>query len=1050
MMNCDELIGKVSALYLKKALETDGSDGTARFIVDRLSAKQTAAIAKTILADDALSSQIEICLPAHFMEGQGLPDTTITYERATYHRHAKCDKPALLLATTGDDEAQSLNLLTPIGSSQLAIVPELWIEIAASGLALSSEERKWWEKSLKGLFELNIWSTEQIAEYVIYTRKAYVEDGHPIIHALGSALYTLHIPKDTCFFSGIKAQHRGHASRWRNLYESAYRRRGCYLSKLTPTQTLLNEGALLQAFDKAKPAIADSYHDLIRDFIKAPTGWNDKARSLSECEWEDVGQHLFEGLKKEKKTIGELTFEFYDEREHELLSDEERDYLKRLRKRGKSPHKSEEDEQFYEDHRNELKDDRRLKSLWDRFIFGTARESTDFLKGLLMCFETLFTQKRPSTQARMVIRCDRRSKKDFKDLNVDAGLFFACRYRGLRELFGPKVEWKVDPLFSFAELVEDWRQDRRTKLCTSVAKAALQIKFTIELEVELLTGGIEKYLTQLVWKFNPNCVETEFYHDFKRLAKHALVFCGVTREPLSTKGEFQPLDLTNVRSFGSAYGRDRGSFVSVYKKSNDIAEIWLKNLSEAKRQGLIHESAIGDIENKFNVFKRSYAEAIKGFLAKGVAHEGLLNQLSDFSELIEKLCRDAKGDRNRALLLNPLLKIGAVSVDGEKPVVIAAPWHPLKLSAMAVKSHQVADLLQRFLDAEEITFGDTGRFFFNDLLEALGHPYYPEVILGWQDQKANLLSLTDVVGDYSLYEVPVITGRESDGTNENPNEAANLVADLVNRYLKLLPHEHANLSIVLYNCDSVRLPKAVVEKIRVQHEEDEDVLCQIILRHRSSQRLRNLYETIIEGGEEDVDSFSPSEATRDFMARLRINIMADQAPPPDPRDGFPMDIVFSQDVIARRATIAWYPEKVKVANLFDLIPSQWSRRRPASKDDMKSVVYLCCPSQSREGWSYLTAITTFIKGDWDEKADYRLLPARQLDFQEPEMVSIFQETHNLANWVVNYDELIDRRQLINQGVRVIRYKQSATQGRNTVISSNAPMGMLESMLIRRL
>ena len=48
---------------------------------------------------------------------------------------------------------------------------------------------------------------------------------------------------------------------------------------------------------------------------------------------------------------------------------------------------------------------------------------------------------------------------------------------------------------------------------------------------------------------------------------------------------------------------------------------------------------------------------------------------------------------------------------------------------------------------------------------------------------------------------------------------------------------------------------------------------------------------------------------------------------------------------------------------------------------------------------------------------------------------IFRETHDLGNWVVNFDELLDRRQLFNQGVRVIRYKQSATQGRNLIISS---------------
>ena len=48
------------------------------------------------------------------------------------------------------------------------------------------------------------------------------------------------------------------------------------------------------------------------------------------------------------------------------------------------------------------------------------------------------------------------------------------------------------------------------------------------------------------------------------------------------------------------------------------------------------------------------------------------------------------------------------------------------------------------------------------------------------------------------------------------------------------------------------------------------------------------------------------------------------------------------------------------------------------------------------------------------------------------------------------NELLDRRQLLNQDVRVIRYKQSATQGRNLIISSRAPLGLLRSMVVHRL
>ena len=1052
-MTTDELIGQVGARYLRMRLdEADDSDDTARYLIDRLSEEQTTAIAKAILADAMLAEKVEIKLPRHLMQDKGLPDSILAEERVTYHRNAPCSKAALLLATTGDDEAQSLNHLTRIGISQLMDVPELWVDVASTDADLSVINRKWWEKALKGLFELNICSLEQVVQYILQIRNAIIDDGYPIVLALDAALPALQIPRGTGDFNGIKENYRGHTVQWRRRYQSAHRKYACYLQKYTPSQTFLNEDDLNAAFDKAKEAIPENYHSLIAAFIEAPPGWNEQAKMLAECEWEIVGQPFFEGLKPEKKGIGELTWTFYDEDEPGLLTESEDDYLQRLKQRGKLPkNQDEEDQQFYEDHRNELKEDRKLKSLWDKFIFKNVLESDDFLVGLIQCIERLLGRKEVSGAARMKIHCDRRSNKDFGDLNVEAGLYFATRYRGLPTVFGSKVAWaqEVEKLFSFPQLVETWRNENR-KLCNSTAKAARQIKFTVELESDLMSGGTEKYANQLIWEFDLSSLTIQFHSDFKRLVQHPLVFCFTTREPTSTKGEFQPLDLSNVRSFGAAYGRERGSFVSIYKKDNDIAEIWLKNLEKAKQEHLLTDDNAQQIQSKFEDFRVSYTAAIAGFMSQGLACDNLLKQSFDYAELLKTLCHHAKGDRNRELLLTPLMKIGAVAVEGGEPVTVVAPWHPLRLASMKVKVQQMTELLHRLLTAEEVTFGNTERFFFREIEEALAHPYYPEVALGWDGVEPKLLSLTDTVGDYSLHEHPIVTDKANNGTNDNPEEASNLVTDLVNRYLQLQPHAQTNLSVALYNCDSVRLPQSIVEKIRKQYEENEDVLCQIVLRHRNKTRLRRLYEQIIENSGEEVDAFSTSEATKDFMARLRINIIADQVLQPDEQDGCPIDIVFSQDVIARYAGIEWYPEDAQPVELLKLFPSQWTRRRPAAKDDMKSVVYLCCPVQSREGWAYLTAIATVLKGNWGENEAVRLLPARRLDFQKQEMTSIFEETHNLGNWVINYDELLDRRQVENQGARVIQYKQSATQGRNIIISSKADLNFLENMLIRRL
>lgn len=1048
-MNTASLIGTVAARYLQDQLESIGDDasGTARFIVDCLTAEQTASAAIAILQDAQLASQVEIKLPARFMDGQGLPEAILTFDRATHFRNAPCEKPVLLVANTGDDEEQSLRELVPIGASQLQDRPDLWVTVAAEGLPITADHRKWWERALAGLRELRISSLDRLAEYVLRTRLGIQDDGLPVIVALGAALPALRIPKDSAYFNSLNEKTRGHVSRWKKLYDTAQKKRGCFLLKQTPSQVPLTEDDLQATFERVKDSIPEAVHDIVRAFICAPAGWHEQAARLSQCEWESVAP-LFDGFRREPFNLGQATIDFYDERQPELLDDGERDYLRRLIRRKTTASDDEEDRRFYEDHRNELKEERKLKVAWDRFIFGKAFETEDFLSGLVLCLERLFSQQTPATERQLRIRCDRGTKKELRDLNVDAGIFFATRYRGMKALFGNKVQWETGSLFDFPDLVAGWRAAR--KLNYSTARAALQLKFIVELEIEVAPGHSEVNSAQMIWHFDPNAVTAAYAQDWARLREHPLVYCDAHRKPLSGKGQFQTVDLSNVLTFVPVFGKERGSFVGVYRKAVDIGVAWLQNLNEARQQNLITTEARDILENLFSIFQASYSAAIASFSETGLASHELLRQMEFYASLLGGVCTHAKGDRNRELLLRPLLRIGVVAVHSGRPTAVVPPWHPLRLAAAAIKAQLVTDLIKRLLVPRQVEFGDA-RLFFKDMQECLSHPFYPELVMGWEENQPELLCATDTMGDYTLHESPVASDDGLDDTNENPADGANCVVDLVKRYLTLQPHEHANLSVVLYNCDSSRLPQAVVEKIAAMDEDEEsEVRCQVILRHRDAKRLRGLYEKIIAASDGDPDAFSASETTRDFMARLRIGIMADQAPIPASDDSRPTDIVFSQDVIARHARVEWYQEHATPVDAISLIPSHWSRRRPAASDDLKSVVYLCCPAQSAEGWSYLAAVGSFFKGDCDGRAAVRWLPARQLDFRDTTTARIFEETHNLATWVVNYDELLDRRQLLNQNVRVIRYKQSVTQGRNVVISSKAPLGLLRSMVLGRL
>ena len=226
--------------------------------------------------------------------------------------------------------------------------------------------------------------------------------------------------------------------------------------KHRPNQLILTEDDLSAAFDRVSDSIPDVHHQVIAGFISGSSGWNAQAAELAECEWEEI-KPLFDGLQREKFNLGKATLDFYDERESDLLSADDNEYLALLVKR-RATAAEEEDFNFFEAHRNELKEERKLKAAWDRFIFGRPIETVDFLVGIAAAMEPLLNRVPDGGNRRLQIRCDRATKRDLRELNVQAGLYFAHRYAGLRRLFNRRVTWEVGDLFDFPKLVEGWRE----------------------------------------------------------------------------------------------------------------------------------------------------------------------------------------------------------------------------------------------------------------------------------------------------------------------------------------------------------------------------------------------------------------------------------------------------------------------------------------------------------------------------------------------------------------------------------------------------------------
>ena len=1044
-----DLIGAAGATSIQQRLSAlTPEDGVARYLLDRLMGEQVAAITAALLATAGVEAQLKIAIPRALVDGHGLPDAVVTDDRTVAVRNAECEKPALLMANTDDDQGESLQDVTLIGAKQLTEDVAPWVEAASAGLGLPEGQLAAWRAALAGLNAADDWTLHQVSHFVALTRQRVAEESKPVQEALGWALPALRLPRDSGYFVGIKDKDLDQPRRWKKLFDKLISDRKPLMAKMRPNRQTIDADELQGQFEQSKEDIAAGAHAAIEALIAAPPGWGDAAEALAGFEWEaDNVLLLFSGLKLKKTTLAEDTITFFEFDLPERLSDTDEEYLKALKRRSLKETRD-DDREFFEAHREDLGQNKPLRAKWERFIFGRPIECTDFLGGLLLVLERLFGQVNAAGGPRgLTIRSARRSRSQWLDMNADIALAFGVRYRGLPALMGKAVTWDAPNIFQYEELLERAKRRKKYRRNESVSRASLQIKFDVELVVGS-GAGAERAVVQLVWAGRPNAIGAELSKDLRRLLERPLRRTNVARLPVSRKGALQSVSLSDVGTLQPAFGQDAGSLVPRTNVGEDVAKLIPRRLKEARQAGRLGAEAADAVAAAWATFSDTYGRALLAWSGTGYADAVLLEQAEAYGALLRCLSVHAVGDINRQGLWEPALGLGAVQITGAAPSAIIAPWHPMRLAATAIKMRSVAGLADYLLSDNEVNFGDS-RLFFSDLREELDHPLYPEIAVGYDGGEPVLLAETGTVNDYSLFERPVRDPAEA-GTDVDPQEAARQIRGLLERYLDLQPHEKSNLSIMLYNCDAAGLPLAAVNALSTVQDEDE-VHCNVLVRHRDRNRLAQVYSELLEKSEGDPDAIVVSETSRNFMSKLRIGVMLDGGGGPKEATGRQIDVAFLHDVVSRQAKDAWFPVPAAERNpsLLEHVSSRWSYRRVTAEDELKATSYLTCPRQPDAGWAYVDAVAGVIRRQ-SHGAQEHVLPARQISFQDHGLKSMFDEVHELVEWVATYDDLLDKRQLAAQGISVIRYRRQRTHGRNMVVSSTSELRLLHVLVRRRL
>lgn len=1053
-MTRNDLIAAVALEFIKALVERE-PEGSLRYCMLGLEASLVRSIAKAVLNDTEASGTVAVRISSVFDPDADLLEEARSDQSITHWRHCRLPegKRAVLFAASQEElqrNDKSVEKIIKIETDTLRARYDAWIDkVGLTATHLNQAKRRHLLAALESANSTHAARTiETFADFVLAISDGVISKGLPLQKAIDNALPSLRLPRYAGYFDRIPERKRNTPSEWNKVFRRLHSRMRPLLVRETDRGEPIPQELLTSNFEELKDRLTDTEYTAIEDFIDADLrldGWSDSQKALVELDWRTVSD-LFDGVtKRAALTLGEQTIKFFDDEFDDQLDDDERELLA-----GTFPKEPSDDlQEFFESQREHLARDKKLSSSWERYIYRNPQTYDDLLVGLLATIDGLRrrTADDEIAENKLLVRIPNAREKSFwRGKNPRVARYLAYRYRGLGLLLGEDVE------LDFGKLEEFYfpQADADLAKVTSGSKEARSIKFEVVLDPD---GAKSKLIFH--WEMPVDAIGTSLPDDLLSIANQngeraLLPTADIARQSVSSKGSIQRIALDDVNTIRDVANTNDGKLVAPNKESGDRSGAFLSALEELSKV-VSQESAV-EIRGKFDAFLSTFTEAIREWIlvdGEGIASDAFIAQANAYGELLECLLDHANNDLAREKLWQEILRFGVANIGAGAPAAIITPWHPLRLAEISIKARQAAQLIKDVLYANEDDISGAN-LLFGQVQRELVSSFYPEVCIGFDDDNPILLVAADTAYDYTLAEPPLRRTRPDgdDAQDIDPGVAARAFGTVGEQYLKLLPHERNNFSVVLYNAESKALPSALASELSSKVQQENELQCDLLLTHSEPSSIRRIYEQQNATVGDESGSIMASEAARDFLSRMRVGFLDTTDLPSDEADRA-ADLVALQDVVARNAKLVWkkapgerHPE------LAAHVPARWSRRRPIGVADTATAVYLASPSQPRVGQTYLNTIQGFLDGDNSLPGD--VVPAREVNFRDGAIGDVFAQTHRIGEWVVNFDELVDRRLLTNNGVHVIRHIHDRYVDRNIIVSTTSKPRLLRALLRERL
>jgi S-DNA-T family DNA segregation ATPase FtsK/SpoIIIE len=1057
------IIGRVAASRI--AEEFHGEDGPPSRIlygIIDLDADVTCAIAREIASIPVPDGRrTEVFVHPKIKAAAGNPDignATVSDETATYHRGNTSPDTALTVFSVPAEDAaavrQSLAHVSVINSDWLTDDMKRWA--AAAMPAANDVLRTQLANVLTGIKRAGVVS--EIAIYAAFLSEVEAlrtgSDSLPIPDAVRRALPALRLPRG----SGdprlaIEQSPEKAEAFFRKVFDEV--RPALYLRNKDGESLnvieLRNRLDTLVAEEEIGPAAGAALGALLANPNVGSGDWLPEQEAVARLAWEQTETLFSESKKKVVASFGEDTLKFFADRHPGVIGPAQEEMLKNLKR--DSANISDIHNTFFNENATRLADDPKLFRRWEKLIYRKPVEADDLQEGLLRLVRQTMQNVGDDQvgDPAVVIRLRRGHDLNFwtVDKNTRVCRYLRDRYRGLDKLLADDI------VVDFGRCWSDWDRPglvdnaSDSKVATSLEFEAFYVEAAAFADGRLGPNRAEwdRYLrnrpkAQMVWTPEANALGLSYSDDVQVLCRTGEAFARDGRVPLlrssvsanryDKHGSMQTIDLDNQSSINDARHDSNGHLANDALPENLIDPAWRSSLDSIRDQGIISPSTAADVLAAYEDFSRAYGDALKAIASgDGLADPALVRQAVLFGELLSKLKAGVTAPLAIRELWSPLLQIGCATVNTDRPAALVSGWSPFRIAESAVKAAQLARAMRDVLHKSALYLGEMEAYV-RDTVRNLSSTYYQDVTIS-AGHRPELLVETVRSFDVSLMESP--NPGDSTVADEPADDVAANFDVVAQDYLKLRPHEKANFSTMLYNSEAESLPVQIAGHMAALIEKEPSLRCELVLTHDDAAQLRRIYEQQNRRIGYEVENALANEASRTLLSRLRVGIIGPDAVEEKDRGGKGDDIVVLHGVVSRKADVRW--AKVGAADgrrdPLSHVPVSHSRKKPFHRGDTSSGTFLTSPDRVPMTQSHLDAVHACVTGG--ALPDDHWMPMQEVEFQTGAVRDMMAKAHGLAEWVMTYDRIADRRLLASDDRRILRYYSSPRSDHNVIIST---------------